>query len=136
MLEHLSYDDFRIAIRNVYKLLKPGGIFRSVVPDIEVMIKGFMESNEANRAFNFVRSTGLGRLKRPKSIIEHLRAMVGNSSHLWMWDYSSLELELVQAGFDKIRSASFNDSNDEMLAMVESQERWKGAIGFNCIKSD
>ena len=34
-LEHLSLVDFRKALANTKKILKPGGIFRCVVPDLE-----------------------------------------------------------------------------------------------------
>ena len=33
-LEHLALNDFRIALKNTYKILKPGGIFRCIVPDL------------------------------------------------------------------------------------------------------
>ena len=35
-LEHISLNDFRKALINSYKILKPGGIFRCVVPDLEL----------------------------------------------------------------------------------------------------
>ena len=35
VLEHLSLNDFRTALKNTYGILKPGGIFRCVVPDLE-----------------------------------------------------------------------------------------------------
>ena len=34
-LEHLSLQDFRIALKNSYKILKKGGIFRVILPDIK-----------------------------------------------------------------------------------------------------
>src|SRR6266568_3068610 len=36
VLEHLSLNDFWLALRNTIRLLKAGGIFRLVVPDLEV----------------------------------------------------------------------------------------------------
>jgi len=37
VLEHLSYSDFHTALNNIYKYLKPGGIFRFIVPDLKKM---------------------------------------------------------------------------------------------------
>jgi Methyltransferase domain len=42
VLEHLSYDDFWIALRNTHRLLKPGGIFRLVVPDLEIRARKYL----------------------------------------------------------------------------------------------
>jgi SAM-dependent methyltransferase len=36
VLEHLSRADFETAIRNTFQMLKPGGIFRLIVPDLEI----------------------------------------------------------------------------------------------------
>ena len=34
VLEHLSREDMRIALRNTAKILRPGGVFRMIVPDL------------------------------------------------------------------------------------------------------
>jgi len=39
VLEHLSLDDFRKALRNTHRILKSGGTFRLVVPDLDYSIK-------------------------------------------------------------------------------------------------
>ncbi len=36
ILEHLSLDDFRLALTEVFRILKPGGVFRGVLPDLEI----------------------------------------------------------------------------------------------------
>src|SRR5436190_6115031 len=40
-LEHLSLNDCRISLRNTYKILKPKGIFRCVVPDLEMAARAY-----------------------------------------------------------------------------------------------
>jgi SAM-dependent methyltransferase len=42
VLEHLSYDDFWVALRNTHRLLKPGGLFRLVVPDLEMRARKYL----------------------------------------------------------------------------------------------
>src|SRR5687767_6441655 len=37
VLEHLALEDMRTALRNTWKILEPGGVFRLVVPDLELM---------------------------------------------------------------------------------------------------
>ena len=134
VLEHLSLADLRVALKNAYTLLKPGGIFRSVVPDLEVAAKKYLASGAADRASVFLKTTSLGKVKRERSCVGLLREMIGNSVHLWMWDYVGLEAELREAGFVDIRRASFGDTNDEMIGRVENSGRWHDAVGIHCGK--
>lgn len=41
VLEHLALNECYKALRNCYRHLKPGGIFRLVVPDLECLVQGF-----------------------------------------------------------------------------------------------
>ena len=47
VLEHLALDDFRSALKNSYSILKPGGLFRSLVPDMEMSVKWYLEARAA-----------------------------------------------------------------------------------------
>lgn len=134
VLEHLCLADLRVALKNAYTLLKPGGIFRSVVPDLEVAAKNYLTSGAEDRASVFLKATSLGKVKRERSLVGFLREMIGNSVHLWMWDYVGLEAELRGAGFVDIRRASFGDTNDEMIGRVENSGRWQDAVGIHCGK--
>jgi len=49
-----------------------------------------------------------------------------------MWDYDSLNLELIKAGFHSIRRAEFGDSSDAQFSAVENIERWTAAVGIEC----
>ena len=72
------------------------------------------------------------RVLRPGGV---LRSWLGNSRHLWMWDYRSLAHRLAQAGFVDIRPARIGDSSEPAFADVESPERWQDSLGFECRKS-
>ena len=134
MLEHLAFDDLRTALREVHRLLRPGGVFRSVMPDLEAEVAAYVASTADDRASEFLRSTLLGMASRPRGLLGHLRAAVGNSQHLWLWDYRSIATRLAEAGFTDIRRASFNDSTEPSFAEVEHPERWDGCLGFECRK--
>jgi hypothetical protein len=135
VLEHLSLQDLRVALRNVYRYLSPGGVFRIVVPDLEQMVGEYVKSNDPTAAEAFMRSTMLGRDERPRGMEGLLRAWLGNSQHLWMWDYKALSHELAAAGFSAIRRAEFGDSLDAEFKRVEDADRWNGALGIECVKS-
>jgi SAM-dependent methyltransferase len=127
VLEHLCYDDFWIALKNTYKILAPGGIFRLVVPDLESRARLYcskLDSGNAESNSEFLRLTYLGVPRRPRSPLARLRASLGNSAHLWMWDYKSMAEALQKTGFRDIRRAQFNDSSDPMFRLVEDKSRF------------
>ena len=136
ILEHLAYEDFLTALKNTYKILKPGGTFRGVVPDLKAAVQDYIfdfDTTEAP-ANELMRNTMLGVENRPKSLSSNLKGMYGNSKHMWMWDYKSLEYELQKAGFVNIRPCTFGDSEDPIFKFVEEEGRFYKAAAFDCQK--
>jgi hypothetical protein len=138
VLEHLSLQDFRIALNNSYSIIKRGGVFRCVVPDLELAVRNYIntiEHGDSNASIDFLGNvTLLGMKNRPKGIKNAASFLFGNSRHLWMWDKLSLAKELESAGFVSIRQCEFNDSEDEMFKYVEDKSRFIDAIAFECRK--
>ncbi|GAB5562288.1 MAG: hypothetical protein SynsKO_39350 [Synoicihabitans sp.] len=129
-LEHLSLIELRTALKNTFTLLKPGGVFRCVVPDLAFYIDNYLKDDSPVAAHTFLQETMLGIVNRPKGIYEWLKEILGGSSHYWMWDYASLEYELSKAGFVSIRRAKFGDSQVARFADVENPERWHNCLGI------
>lgn len=136
ILEHLSYKDFQSALKNTLKLLKPGGIFRCVVPDLRYSVQEYLDNYELidNPASLLMRSTMLGREDRARGITGVLKDMAGNSKHFWMWDEKSLITELINAGFKNPRACKFNDSLDSNFKLVEDEDRFQSAVAIECTK--
>ncbi len=136
-LEHLSLNDFRLALINTYKILKKGGIFRCIVPDLEYVAREYirsLENGDNNASIRFIESTLLGTKERTRGLKGFLNVNLGNSHHLWMWDYASLSAELKNAGFNQIRRCAFNDSEDAMFKEVEDRDRFEFAVAIECRK--
>jgi SAM-dependent methyltransferase len=132
ILEHLSLDDFTTALRETKRILRPGGIFRLVLPDLEYSIKQYLSNSSSEAAHEFLRETCLGQEERPRGSWGLIVSWLGNARHQWMWDYKSIEPELRNSGFVSIRRASFGDSSDPMFRHVEDQSRWDNALGLEC----
>jgi hypothetical protein len=126
--------DLRRALKETYRVLLPRGIFRLVLPDLQRLARAYLDSDAPDAALRFMRATLLGREERPRSFGGFLRAWIGNSEHLWMWDYQSLSTELVYAGFINIRKAEYGDSTDPKFHSVESADRWAACLGIECLK--
>jgi hypothetical protein len=137
-LEHLSLNDFRTALINTYKILKVGGVFRCIVPDLEYSAREYLKSLENGNTFASIQFIGdntlLGIKERPKGLKGLLSSFWGNSHHLWMWDKLSLTEELKNAGFSQIRLCNFNDSEDSMFKFVEEADRFEKAVAIECRK--
>jgi SAM-dependent methyltransferase len=134
VLEHLSFEDCLAALHEVHRVLRPGGVFRSALPDLEHEVRLYLESTDADRASAFMRSTLVGTEHRDRGLGGLLRAWFGNSKHLWMWDYPFISHRLKQAGFVEVRGATFGDSALAAFAEVQNPERWTDALGIECRK--
>lgn len=137
VLEHLSYEDCILAVRNTYRLLKPDGVFRCIVPDLAQAARHYVANLSANdREANkkFMEATMLGKHRRARGWKGMLQSAFGNSDHLFMWDEPSLTALLTQAGFRDIRPCTFNDSSDDMFRLVEEQERFVQAVALEARK--
>ena len=115
-------------------MLIQGGVFRLVLPDLEACIKEYVNDTAPVAAITFMRKTSLGKEVRNRGIKAFFREWLGNSQHLWMWDYKSIKIELKSAGFVNIRRAQFGDASDDMFKEVEDKGRWDDCLGVECKK--
>lgn len=132
VLEHLTLDELRQALRNCYRHLQSGGIFRFVLPDLEFMSRQYLNSTESDAALEFMRGTWMGIEHRQRNLRGFLKEWLGNSQHLWMWDYKSLGRELSAVGFEDIRRAEFGDSGIAEFSELEDPQRWQNELGIQC----
>lgn len=137
VLEHLSYEDFMTAVNHTFRYLKPGRIFRCVVPDLEKAAREYVQdlsNNDDEANTKFLEKTRLGKKQRKRGLAGLLQNTMGNSEHLYMWDTLSLSNILYKVGFSRVRPAKFNDSEDEMFKLVESQGRFENAVALEAVK--
>jgi len=130
VLEHLSLEEFRIALAKTCRMLTPGGTFRLVVPDLEARARMYLrelERKSPEASHRLMRTAHLGVESRPKTLLQRARWMFGGSAHLWMWDEYSIGAELDRAGFVNIRRCELGDSSDPMFARVEDASRFHDA---------
>lgn len=137
VLEHLSLKDFHKALEETRRILRSGGMFRLVVPDLYHLCRRYVERYETgvpNANDAFMRDSYLGQTSRPRGPLGLLKACLGNSAHLWMWDEPSLSSALEEHGFGSVRRAEFGDCRDPAFRAVEHAERFKGACAMEAAK--
>lgn len=134
VLEHLSLEDLRIALRNTQSYLKAGGMFRLVVPDFEQQVAAYLRNADPDAVSEFMTYSSLGRKTRARGIRALLRAYLGNSYHLWGWDYKGIASELQAAGFNNIRRCQFGDATNPAFSAVENSSRFEWSLAIECVK--
>lgn len=132
VLEHMSLDELRIALRNVFSYLRSGGTFRLVVPDLEQLTRTYLADPTPGAASRFMQDSYLGEKNFTRGLKAMPTALFGRSRHLWMWDYKGMTEELEAAGFTSVRRAQFGDATDPHFANVESEGRWTDCLGMEC----
>jgi SAM-dependent methyltransferase len=131
VLEHLTLSDFNIALKNLYLYLKPGGIIRIIVPDLESYVKDYLEQRAdpqkaAQAAYQLMNNSYLGNQASRRSFYHRFREIFANSRHQWMWDEPSLTEALKQQGLKDIRRCYYGDWSDPRFQLVEEKNRhWK-----------
>lgn len=127
MLEHIDHDAVPGFLAEVRRVLKPGGVHRIVVPDLELQAREYLASlsaaldggdvegaaPDADAAYDaavhdlieqMVRREAYGSSTRPPTQRRLENLLLGDArnrgeTHQWMWDRFSLPRELVRAGF-------------------------------------
>lgn len=132
VLEHLSLEDFYRATNESFRVLRPGGVWRLVMPDLRLEAQRYLQSERPDASIAFLKKTGLGQVRRETSLRHRIYDAFGNSRHLWLWDYQSVATALQEAGFVEIRRATFGDADSPAYTEVERADRWEDALGIEC----
>lgn len=134
VLEHLALEDFHTALRNTHRYLKPGGLFRLVVPDLACLVERYRSSRDPLASVAFITETLLGEEKRPRSLSGLLKTWLANSGHRWMWDEPAMIAKLAEHGFRNMRRAAKGDSSNRRFLDVEDPARFVDALAVECTK--
>ena len=141
MLEHVPYAAMRDALANIYAMLKSGGVFRMIVPDLGVRVQNYAErrdKGEIDAATILMRNLGMGSESTSNSFLGRFGALLGNSRHHWMYDEQSMRAELEAVNFRSIRRCRFGDSKISEISEVEDESRYVSEVGkelaFECEK--
>ena len=71
VLERLSYDDLIVYLKNSYTILKLGGVFRMVLPDMEFLCEEYLSSldkSDPDGCNKFMKDSYLGIKERKKGL--------------------------------------------------------------------
>ena len=134
-LEHLSLSDAKHVLKECFRVLKPGGQIRFIVPCLEAEIAEYLREKNAGTA---LAATRFG--ERTCIFPEYSGAwwyrlycrFYDKNSHKMLYDYTSLEHYFNEAGFENAKRSNFLDSSIPHLDEVELKDRYERAT---CIEA-
>ena len=101
VLEHFGQEDGERLVREVGRILRPGGVFRVIVPDAEYVLRSYFESPD-----ELVAARGDGQGTAMEMVNSYFRQRY---EHQFMYDWATLAGVLLRAGFtDVVRSGFVN----------------------------
>ena len=143
MLEHLDPPVARRFLLDVHRVLKPGGLHRVVVPDLESLCRQYINHLEQARRYPCERPAhdrhigaiieqcvrreayATARQRQPRRLLENLLlgdARARGETHQWMYDRISLADLLEATGFGDVHSCGYFET---------AIEGWE-SIGLDC----
>jgi len=112
-LEHMYPSEALFMIDEVYRVLKPGGIFRCSVPNLARFI-AFYNGEEVPAEFGTF-SSGC----------EAMWNLTQNHGHRSVWDAAMLKTKLREAGFSQAEERGYREGPDARLLVDQDYRAWE-----------
>jgi len=117
VLEHFSLEEGLRIASDVRRLLRPGGSFRIVVPDGELIMRRYFDAPGELIAR---RGDGVGTAMEQVNTYFRQRY-----EHQFIYDWTTMEKILHEAGFDQVVRASFGRSACVPIVLDDQKYEWE-----------
>lgn len=130
-IEHIHYKEAVSMAKEIFRILKPGGIFRVCTPDLNTYLKSYFEPNPLNNLFisgilnNWIKN-GFYNAKNyiPKDGQENIAFFINdiflNYDHKFIYDNNTLSALLLDSGFSSVQQLSASASTNKNLNSIEA----------------
>jgi hypothetical protein len=129
---------------SVQRVAKPGGVVRIVVPDLNSMVRDYVQgkngrndpcSKKTSAADHLNERLGFRGAARPAGnpIFKFYAIWKDFHSHKWMYDSESLRCYMERAGFSAVREKGYLESEIPGIEEIEEAERVLNGAGI-CIE--
>jgi SAM-dependent methyltransferase len=131
LIEHLTLEAAHLLLNECRRVLKPGGLIRIAVPDLEVMIKWYraktMDHFNIDQPVEFILA--------PTDGEKFSRLMFsGDYAHRAIYDYPMMENFLRQAGFQRVVRSTQGFSHSEAMQLETKDQHPEISLYVEAIK--
>ncbi len=111
--EHLLFSHNLNLFKEVYRILKPGGVCRVIVPDLDRYLR-WRELREVEP-----------KMSRYKSLPEAISNLTQNHKHVSVWNFELLSEVLNNVGFTNIERCEFNSALLSEMKVDTESHKWE-----------
>ncbi|HEY4797625.1 MAG TPA: methyltransferase domain-containing protein [Bacteroidia bacterium] len=130
--EHLTYEEAQFAFSECYRILKPAGIIRIIVPDFEELVNAYLSDKAAdpkNASMKFHKNSGYFELPVPNSFFGLMPFYFKRkNNHQFLYDEMALRKQFEAAGFREISRKRFQESEIQNIKEIDIEKRFANAI--------
>lgn len=116
-IEHLTVEESQQAIKDLMRVLKPGGVMRIAMPNLEDSIEIYLDKNWKKR--EFVKEHSLQWIETPAEL---LNISFRSWGHKWIYDWTELKRRLKQAGYEDVKRCKYSASTHKDLRNLETRK--------------
>lgn len=124
LLEHLYLKNTREFLSECFRVIKPGGILRIMVPNLRKLCENYMDDKNILAGDKFIDSLNMvEKSEQKKGLFYKVYGLLTNfHSHKWMYDGKSLSFYFHEAGFSEIKEMNRHNSRIKNIEEVEKRD--------------
>jgi predicted SAM-dependent methyltransferase len=142
LLEHLCLEEAKKLLKECYRVLKPNGVLRIVVPDLKSIVTKYLEDINSNSTA--IRECAADKLCerlnswKPKLSKDNIFYKIykwtkSYNFHKWQYDAYSLQKYFVDAGFRAVEEKEIYESRISGIEKIEREGRVLNGVGI-CVE--
>ena len=119
-LEHIAVAECAAVIREVFRILVPGGRFRLILPDAELYLRAYLDRVSGGEArFPFEDASDAGVHALP---ITYVNSVFRDHGHQFAYDFAYTQVLLREAGFANVNRCAYRQGDDPRL-LIDTEAR-------------
>lgn len=118
-LEHLSVEESRKSLKDFMRVLKPNGVMRIAMPDLDIIMKAYFNTEWKKEGEDFFKKFDLSFIETKAELVNINFRWWG---HQWLYDWEELERRLKEVGCTNIKKCELRESEHLELKNLENRD--------------
>ncbi len=128
--EHLEYEDALRLLRDCYRVLRPGGIFRACLPNFKGLFEAYLRGDHAYMDMVNVLDVYPEIEPGTEMLVDYVNyGAYDHGAHKWIMDFDKVSVLLSRIGYGTVAESSFQEGVD-----LNMEIRWRYSFYVEAIK--